>query len=317
MNSKKIIRYQWLILLIQLVIVTLLAFQKPDNWSLWLSFFTLFGLFWVAQHQLLKLQKKTPDSIETNTKKEIVRQTNAAEEEKDYKKYRRELLGNIAHEMKTPLFTIQGYILTLLDGAFKDPIICKKYLENTNVGINRLESIIKDLDLINQIQELKLNPTTFDIKALTQKIFDLLEVNALKKKINMLLNVDTTFPQYVFADKERIEQVLINLISNAITYGNIGGMVTVSIKNNDAQHLKIEVSDDGKGIPEKDINRIFERFYRVDKSRNRQDGSGTGLGLSIVKHILDRHRQDITVSSEKNKGTAFSFLLPQCKIILF
>lgn len=223
--------------------------------------------------------------------------------------FRKDFLGNVSHELKTPLFTAQGYILTLMEGSIDDVKLQKKYLERANRSIERLEFIVKDLDLISKLESgMNLNYVTFNILKLIADVFDILELKAAKR--NITLNFDKTyeFPILVKADIERIEQVLINLIANSINYGKENGNSKVSVQLVSKDKFKISVSDDGIGIKEHNIPRLFERFYRVDTSRSREHG-GSGLGLSIVKHIIEAHNQEILVESKLGTGTTFSFTL--------
>ncbi len=225
--------------------------------------------------------------------------------------YRREFLGDVSHELKTPLFTVQGYILTLLEGgAIKDKKIRNRYLKQANKGVDRLIAIVKDLDLISRLESenLTLDKQPFDIVRLTKDVYDMLEMKAQKKNISLSFNKNYPYPIIVLADIKRIEQVLINLIVNSIKYGNTDGNTTVSFFSKDRNSITISVKDNGTGLSENDQQRIFERFYRVDKSRSRQQG-GSGLGLSIVKHIIEAHKQHISVESELGKGSTFSFTL--------
>jgi two-component system phosphate regulon sensor histidine kinase PhoR len=223
--------------------------------------------------------------------------------------YRREFLGNVSHELKTPLFTVQGYLLTLADGAIKDKKLTQKYLSRAAKGVERLISIVKDLDLIAKLEsaDLKLNKQPFNMVELVKEVFDLLEMKAKRKNITLKLNKKYPFPVMVIADVERIEQVLTNLIVNSIKYGKIDGTTNVSLDfENDK--VKVKVTDDGEGIKPEHLTRIFERFYRVDQSRSREQG-GSGLGLSIVKHIIEAHDETITANSEFKKGSTFCFTL--------
>lgn len=223
--------------------------------------------------------------------------------------YRKEFMGNVSHELKTPLFTVQGYILTLLDGAMDDEKLLKKYLSRANKGVERLIYIIKDLDMITKLEvgDLRLNKEEFDIVELIQNVFELFEMKASKHKISLTFDIDYE-PIYVYADKERIQQVLTNLIVNSIKYGRQKGTTEVSIENLIKSKVIIRVTDNGEGIDEENIPRLFERFYRVDKSGSRKEG-GSGLGLSIVKHIIEAHEEKIYVESEPGVGSEFSFTL--------
>lgn len=224
--------------------------------------------------------------------------------------YRKEFLGNVSHELKTPLFTVEGYILTLLDGAGDDPKIRNQYLTRAAKGVERLIYIIKDLDMITKLEsgDLHLEYKEFNIVELVQNVFDLLEMKASKKNISLVFDMDYTKPIMVRADKERIQQVLTNLIVNSIKYGNREGTTEVSIENLIQNKVIVRVTDNGEGIEKQHIPRLFERFFRVDKSGSRKEG-GSGLGLSIVKHIIEAHRERIYVESSYGVGSEFSFTL--------
>ena len=232
---------------------------------------------------------------------------------KDQDSYRKEFLGNVSHELKTPLFTIQGYILTLLDGALKDKSVRDKYLKRAAKGVDRLINIVLDLDLITQFESgIKIvEKKKFDIVELIQNVFDLIEIESEKNRISLVYDKNYSNPIYVFADEERILQVLTNLLVNSLKYGVEGGRTEVSLVNSDDKIL-IRVSDDGIGVHPEHLPRLFERFYRVDATRSRKKG-GSGLGLSIVKHIIEAHNESINVESEIGKGTTFSFTLEHFK----
>ncbi|WP_422107030.1 sensor histidine kinase [Winogradskyella sp.] len=224
--------------------------------------------------------------------------------------YRKEFLGNVSHELKTPLFTVQGYIDTLLDGGIDDEKIRKKYLNRASKGVERLTYIIKDLDMITKLEvgDLRLDKETFDIVKLVENVFELFEMKAAKKQITLTFDMDYLEPIMVYADKERIQQVLTNLIVNSIKYGRKKGTTEVSIENLIKNKAIIRVTDNGEGIKEENLTRLFERFYRVDKSGSRKEG-GSGLGLSIVKHIIEAHDEKMYVESELGVGSEFSFTL--------
>nr|WP_240751420.1 ATP-binding protein [Allomuricauda onchidii] len=223
--------------------------------------------------------------------------------------YRKDFLGNVSHELKTPLFTVQGYILTLLDGAMNDKKIREKYLNRANKGVERLIYIVKDLDLITKLEvgELKLEREDFDIIDLIQNVFDLLEMKAAQKDIMLTFDMEYE-PIYVNADKEKIQQLVSNLLVNSIKYGHPNGTTEVSVENLIKNKVIVRVTDNGYGIPEPHIPRLFERFYRVDQSGSRNEG-GSGLGLSIVKHIIEAHDEKIYVESEEGIGSEFSFTI--------
>ena len=228
--------------------------------------------------------------------------------------YRKEFLGNVSHELKTPLFTVQGYILTLLDGAIDDKRIRKRYLQRASKGVERLIYIVKDLDMITKLEvgDLSLAKEVFDVAALIKNVFELLEMKANKKKITLTFDRDYNEAILVYADKERIEQVITNLIVNSIKYGREKGTTEVSIENLIKNKVIVRVTDNGEGIAEEHLSRIFERFYRVDKSGSRKEG-GSGLGLSIVKHIIEAHDERIYIESEPDVGSEFSFSMEKAK----
>lgn len=228
--------------------------------------------------------------------------------------YRKEFLGNISHELKTPLFTVQGYVLTLLDGAMDNENLRKKYLERANKGVERLIYIVQDLDMITKLEvgDLSLNMEDFDIVALVESVFDLLEMKSAKKKITLTFDMKYPEPIMVRADKERIRQVLTNLVVNSIKYGSFKGTTEISIENLIKNKVIVRVTDNGEGIAKANIPRLFERFYRIDKSGSRKEG-GSGLGLSIVKHIIEAHDERIYIESELSVGSEFSFTLEKAK----
>jgi two-component system, OmpR family, phosphate regulon sensor histidine kinase PhoR len=268
----------------------------------------------------LKAQKGKK-SIDIDLNKDIISQMNdqveawaddkktEIEELKKLEAYRREFLGNVSHELKTPLFNIQGYILTLLEGGLEDPAINKEYLIRSSKNIERMISVVEDLEVISMLETGELHPdqVNFDMVALVHEVIDLLEVKAKKKNIRLYIPKHFTQPLFVRADKERIRQVLINLIDNSIKYGSENGNTKISFFDMD-ENLLIEVSDNGIGIETRDLPRLFERFFRVDKSRSREQG-GSGLGLAIVKHIIEAHDQTINVRSTPGVGTTFAFTL--------
>ncbi|WP_428743522.1 sensor histidine kinase [Tenacibaculum sp.] len=224
--------------------------------------------------------------------------------------FRRDFLGNVAHELKTPLFTVQGYILTLIEGAAEDKEILTKYLDRANKGVERLTSIVKDLDMIAKLETdgMKMDIKPFNIIELIQNVFDLFEMKAKKRNITLRFDRVYDFPHMVKGDIERIEQVLINLIVNSIKYGRVGGVTTVSVESYNQNKFVVKINDNGEGIKQEHLSRLFERFYRVDQSRSREQG-GSGLGLSIVKHIIEAHNETILLKSKYGEGSEFSFTL--------
>lgn len=224
--------------------------------------------------------------------------------------YRREFLGNVSHELKTPLFTVQGYIDILLNGAMEDKVIRKKYLKRAEKGVERLIYIVEDLDMISKLEsgDLHLEITEFDLVELIQNVIDLLEMKAEKK--NIKLELENAFGKQFFVrgDKDKLQQVLENLIVNSIKYGKENGLTEISIVNLTKKKILVRIADNGEGIEQHNISRLFERFFRVNKSGSRSEG-GSGLGLSIVKHIVEAHKQKIYVESEFGIGSEFSFTL--------
>lgn len=231
-------------------------------------------------------------------------------EMKKQETFRREFIGNLAHELKTPLFTSESYILTLLDGAIDDEEVNKKYLKIAGKAIHRLNLIVKDLDLITKIEsgESEIQRTDFDIINLAQNVFEMLEITASKKNIKLVLDFNDKLLLRVNADNEKIQQVLTNLIENSIKYGKENGTTELVIQELTENKIIVRVTDNGLGIEEKHFNRLFERFYRVDQSGSRK-GGGSGLGLAIVKHIMDAHDEKIYIESEFGVGSEFSFTL--------
>ncbi|MFL2638925.1 MAG: sensor histidine kinase [Flavobacteriaceae bacterium] len=264
------------------------------------------------------LSKSYMNPIVTTNMEELITETKDDDSERRFEytemkkreSFRREFIGNLAHEIKTPLFTTQSYILTLLDGAINDKSINKKYLKTASKAVERLNLIVKDLDLITKIEsgESNLNKTKFDIIDLVNNIFEMLEFSAKKKNIRFNAEKESDLNTKVNADKEKIEQVLTNLIDNSVKYGKENGTTEVVVQNLNESKIIVRITDNGFGLEEENYTRIFERFFRVDKSGSRNSG-GSGLGLSIVKHIIDVHDEKIYVESELGVGSEFSFSL--------
>ena len=228
--------------------------------------------------------------------------------------YRKEFIGNVSHELKTPLFTVQGYISTLLDGAVDDEVLRNKYLKRADKGVERLIYIVKDLDMITKLEvgDLRLDIESFDVVSLIQNVFDLLEMKAAKKDITLTFDMDYKKPIMVNGDRERLQQVLSNLIVNSIKYGHDKGTTEVSIENLIKNKVIVRITDNGEGIATDHLPRLFERFYRVDKSGSRKEG-GSGLGLAIVEHIIEAHDEKIYIESQLGIGSEFSFTLEKTK----
>ncbi|UGU16685.1 ATP-binding protein [Sinomicrobium kalidii] len=229
--------------------------------------------------------------------------------------YRKEFMGNVSHELKTPLFTVQGYILTLLDGAIKDKSVRKKYLQRAAKGVERLIYIVRDLDMITKLEvgDLHLDYEEFNIVEVVENSFDLLEMKAAKKNITLTFDMAYESPIMVRADKERIQQVVTNLVVNSIKYGKKDGTTEISIENLIKNKVIVRITDNGEGIEKQHIPRLFERFFRVDKSGSRKEG-GSGLGLAIVKHIMEAHSEKIYVESVFGMGSEFSFTLEKVEV---
>ncbi len=281
-----------------------------------------FLLNFYAKKQIRKISTILPEELIHNDENDLnfrelgervseMTQKNATEIDtmKEMETYRKEYIGNVSHEMKTPLFSIQGYVETLMDGGVENLAIRDKYLDRIDKSVERLLNIVKDLDMINQFEsgEIKLNVTRFDLNILIREIIDLLDLEIQRRNFKVVLQTSSS-QIFVNADKQKISQVLINLLSNAIHYANREDakilVRTTTLKNK----VLVQVEDNGMGIKPEALPRIFERFYRVEASRNRKDG-GSGLGLAIVKHILEAHNENITVESTYLEGTTFSFML--------
>lgn len=229
---------------------------------------------------------------------------------KHNEQFRKEFLQNLSHEFKTPVFAIQGYVESLLDGVANDPVTSKKFLESAYRNVHRLVHLIQDLDEISKLErgELVLAKTNFIIQDLAKECFEILSMKASEKKIRFTIKKGCETPLTVFADKEKIRQVLINLMDNSLKYGRETSIIEASFYKTDGKRILIEISDDGIGIPEKHLPRIFERFYRTEEGR-RLDVTGSGLGLSICKHIIEAHGQTIHVRSTEDVGTTVGFTL--------
>jgi two-component system phosphate regulon sensor histidine kinase PhoR len=254
------------------------------------------------------------DAVEKEVEQWTQQQKQEIEELKKMEQYRREFLGNISHELKTPIFNIQGYILTLLEGGIDDPAINKEYLLRTEKSIDRMINIVEDLEIISHLEsgELKLHYSSFDIVHTSEDVIEMLHNKALQYNIEILLTAPHHKPIFVQGDREKIIQVLTNLVDNSLKYGKTGGQTRISCYDMDESVL-IEVADNGIGIEEHNLTRLFERFFRADKGRSRDEG-GSGLGLAIVKHILEAHGQAVHVRSTPGMGTTFGFTLEKSKV---
>ncbi|WP_396144338.1 sensor histidine kinase [Flavobacterium sp.] len=311
-----------------------LSWQFCLAFSVSVALFSFFVLQYRVEHFIYKRVKKIYDDVsllDSTTFSSQSITTDMATLTKEVKKfatdkkieienlkvreeYRREFMGNVSHELKTPLFTVQGYLSTLLDGAIKDKDLRVKYIERAEKGVERLIYIVEDLDMISKLEmgQLNLEKSNFNIVELIQNVFDLLEMNADKKNIILMFDQKYSKSINVFADQEKIQQAFTNLITNSIKYGKDNGTTEVSIEDLVENKIIVRVKDNGEGIEQHNIPRLFERFFRVDKSGSRSEG-GSGLGLSIVKHIIEGHNEKIYVESEFNKGSEFSFTLEKAE----
>lgn len=327
------------------VIVTIAEFFFHKQFSFWvplvvitvtflLSFFVFqfaverfiyrkIKLIYKTIHQLKLKKGQKPKSVDLNTdiisavNKDVEAWAKDQKEEIEYLKnlenYRREFLGNVSHELKTPIFNIQGYIMTLLEGGLDDPKINKTYLERAEMSVERMVSIVEDLEIITQFEsgQLILHKEKFDIVELARDTMTSIQYSAEKSNVKLLFKDAYDKPIYVKADKESVQKVISNLLVNSIKYSKTVGESKISFYDMD-ENILIEVSDNGIGVAQEHIPRLFERFYRVDRSRSREIG-GTGLGLSIVKHIIEAHNQTINVRSTLGIGTTFGFTLSKSR----
>ena len=252
------------------------------------------------------------DSVEKEVEDWAIQKENEILQMKASETYRREFIGNVSHELKTPIFNIQGYILTLLDGGLYDEEVNMKYLKRTSKSVDRMINIVDDLEVITRLEteESQLEIGEFNIVELVKDVLDQLELKANESKIELSIQKEI-LTEFVVGDIDKIQQVFANLISNSIKYGKEGGRTEVRFFDMN-ENILIEIADDGIGISEMDLPRLFERFYRVDKNRSRKIG-GTGLGLAIVKHIIEAHNQTINVRSTVDVGSTFSFILKKAK----
>lgn len=252
------------------------------------------------------------DSVEKEVEDWAIQKENEILQMKASETYRREFIGNVSHELKTPIFNIQGYILTLLDGGLYDEEVNMKYLKRTSKSVDRMINIVDDLEVITRLEteETQLEIGEFNIVELAKDVLDQLELKANESKIELSIQKEI-LTEFVVGDIDKIQQVFANLMSNSIKYGKEGGRTEVRFFDMN-ENILIEIADDGIGISEMDLPRLFERFYRVDKNRSRKIG-GTGLGLAIVKHIIEAHNQTINVRSTIDVGSTFSFILKKAK----
>ena len=256
------------------------------------------------------LPKKSIDEVRIDVENWAEQRQEEIELLKKNEAYRKEFLQNLSHEFKTPIFAIQGYVDTLLEGALSNPEVNIKFLKNTAKNVDRLVAMVNDLDEITRLEsgEQPLNKTSFVIQDLIREVYDSLSIKTAEQNIKCSIKKGCDQPLNVIADKEKIRQVIINLVSNATKYGKRNGNIVASIYNTDGKHVLVEISDDGIGIGEEHLPRIFERFYRTDRGRSRSVG-GSGIGLAICKHIIEAHGQTIHVRSKLDVGTTVGFTL--------
>jgi two-component system phosphate regulon sensor histidine kinase PhoR len=260
------------------------------------------------------LPQKSIDDVREDVEQWAERRNEEIELLRANEQFRKEFLQNLSHEFKTPVFAIQGYVDTLLHGALENPEVNKKFLEKTASNVDRLTNLLNDLDEISRLErgELNLFKQNFVIQDLIKEAFESISIMAEQRNIRCHIKKGCESPLAVFADKEKIRQVLTNLVENSIKYGKQNGTITASMYITDGKHVLVEISDDGIGISEKHVQRIFERFYRTDEGRS-LDVSGSGLGLAICKHIIEAHGQTIHVRSRQDVGTTIGFTLERRK----
>lgn len=256
------------------------------------------------------LPQKSIDEVRQDVEKWAEQKKAEIEVLKRNEAYRKEFLQNLSHEIKTPIFAIQGYVDTLLNGALNNPEVNTKFLQRASKNIDRLVNLVDDLDEISKLErgDLKLHPTNWVIQDLIRDVFESLQLKADEKQIRLQIKKGCEPPLAVFGDREKLQQVMVNLVDNAIKYSKPNGTIEASAYKIDGKRVLIEISDDGTGIAENHLNRIFERFYRTDAARSRKIG-GSGLGLSICKHIVEAHGHTIHVRSTLDVGTTFGFTL--------
>ncbi len=257
----------------------------------------------------VNLDQPIIDDVELEVEEWAEKQQNQIDQYERFAEYRRRYVGDISHELKTPIFNIQGYLHTLLEGGYHDEKIAMSFLKKAAKNVERLQTIVEDLGAISRLEsgELILDIETFDIKALTIEVFEEVEMKSKESGVELAFKPGADLGFLVMADRESIRQVLVNLITNSLKYGNVGGATRIGFYDMES-YILCEVADNGIGIPEKHLPHVFDRFYRVDKSRSRQKG-GSGLGLAIVKHIMEAHQQTINVRSSQGLGSTFGITL--------
>jgi len=260
------------------------------------------------------LPQKSIDEVREDVEEWAEKQVEEIELLKKNEQFRKEFLQNLAHEFKTPVFAIQGYVDTLLQGALENPEVNRPFLEKTSRNIDRLVNLINDLDEISKLErgEQVIYKENFIIQDLVKEVFESLSIKAEQKNIRYNIKKGCESPLTVFADKEKIRQVILNLVENSIKYGKYGGNITASMYVTDERHVLVEISDDGIGMAERHLSRVFERFYRTEEGRS-LDITGSGLGLAICKHIIEAHGQSIHARSTEHVGTTIGFTLERRK----
>lgn len=260
------------------------------------------------------LPQKSLEEVNMDVQKWATQKKDEIEMLRANEQFRKEFLMNLAHELRTPIFSVQGYIDTLAGGAIHDDNVNLKFLNNASKGIDRLVRLVDDLDEISKLESgrIPIIQESFAIQDLVKDVYEEMSLKAKEKDIELLLKKGTERPLIAYADKPKIRQVLANLVENGLKYGNEGGEITVGCYEMDGKNIYVEVNDNGPGIAEEHLPRIFERFYRADRSRSRHIG-GTGLGLAIVKHIIEAHGQTVTVRSKLGVGSSFGFTLEKGK----
>lgn len=256
------------------------------------------------------LPQKSLEEVNLDVQKWATQKRDEIEMLRANEQFRKEFLMNLAHELRTPIFAVQGYVDTLAGGAIHDEEVNMKFLTNASKGIDRLVRLVDDLDEISKLESgrIPIIQESFSIQELVKDVYEEMTLKAEAKNIGLLFKKGTERQLTAYADKPKIRQVLTNLVENALKYGNEGGEITVGCYEMDGKNIYVEVSDNGPGIAEEHLPRIFERFYRADRSRSRNIG-GTGLGLAIVKHIIEAHGQTVTVRSKLGVGSSFGFTL--------
>ncbi|HEY9364751.1 MAG TPA: ATP-binding protein [Chitinophagaceae bacterium] len=310
-----------LIFLILLTLVSYLIIYYTIQWFIYRKIKLIYKLIFQTKASKKEefyfkniLPQKTIEEVNKDVEQWAVQHKEEIELLRKNEIFRKEFLLNLSHELKTPIFAIQGYVDTLLNGAMDNSEVNKKFLVNASKNVDRLVNLLDDLDEITKLEsgELKLVRQNFIIQDLIKEVFESLSIKADEKKIKCFIKEGCELPLTVYADKEKIRMVIINLVDNAIKYGKQNGTIEGSAYKMEGKNILIEISDNGYGISEEHLPRIFERFYRTDLARARKAG-GSGLGLSIAKHIIEAHEDTIHVRSKTDVGSTFGFILPAGK----